>query len=451
MDMGLCEASAPEIREAAASARLLSPCRGGLIWALPAAALLHCVAVLALGALPLASFPVVSPHQREDAEDAMDWETWRPTLAPSEPLDASSPSPSPGEAPDALARQRTMAAEAKENPHARRLLASRAVLPPSREALVQLPAARPEPDPGPGPKPTPPPGSQPAPPSHGQPEPVPPDPLDMRREPARPAARRPVDLTYRPAPQDLDLPGPVTENPQRPPRPDAEPPLVDRVIPRRPVTAGIFRLTPRGEPEYDGQILRWRPGGTWAYRGPGGTFDATVGPDGGLAFRDHGSVSPPRSARPSYGPPLEDPSTPHLRPSGGVAMWTLSTFDVTDAVMRRTGQDPYNAEKRRFASATASWRRGLRDGWQAERHRRAVEEAGASGPLCRRYQAATEEGRRAIRRELFQRWDECLEDVKGQAVRGAILAAIRRCGITFPQAELAALNSRRESREPFAP
>lgn len=266
-----------------------------------------------------------------------------------------------------------------------------------------------------------------------------------------PATRPRVDLVYRPVAGALTLPGAVQENRQRPDRGEGEPPLADRLIAPRRRAGGIFRLTARGEPEYDGQILRWRPGGRYDYRGLGGTFDAWVGPDGSVGFRDHASVSGPPSARPSYAPPLEDPSTPHLKPTGGVAMWTLGTFDVTDAVMRRLGQDPYGAEKKRFAEATASWRAGLRVRFQEAVQRRVVAAAGLAGPLCRRYDAASDAGRQTIRRELFQRWDECREDNDGRAVRRALLGALRRCGIRYPAAELSLLNRGRQSQEAFAP
>jgi hypothetical protein len=229
--------------------------------------------------------------------------------------------------------------------------------------------------------------------------------------------------------------------------------MADRLIAPKPKIrgAGIFRLTSRGEPEYDGQILRWRSGGSYQYRGMGGTFDAWVGPDGSLAFRDHGSVAGPRSGKPAYAPPLEDPSTPHLKPSGGVVMFTIGTFDVTDAAMRRLGQDPYGAEKKRFAEATSSWREGLRGRFQEATRRRAMDAASLAGPLCRRYEAAEEPRRRVIREELFERWDECREDADGRAVRSALLGSIRRCGIRFTLAELASFNKRRSAREAFSP
>ena len=132
-------------------------------------------------------------------------------------------------------------------------------------------------------------------------------------------------------------------------------------------------------------------------------------------------------------------------------MWTLGTFDVTDAVMRRLGQDPYGAEKKRFAEATSSWREGLRARYREAVRRRVVAAAGLAGPLCRRYDVAHKAGRESIRRELFERWDECREDADGRAVRMALLGAIRRCGIRYPVAELSSCNRGRRSREVFSP
>jgi len=269
----------------------------------------------------------------------------------------------------------------------------------------------------------------------------------------RPVARPRLDLTYRPRPGELTVPRP-SERPCVDSRDHGdgtrEPPLRDRLIPPRRRAPGIFRLTDKGKAFYDGKEIRWRSDGNWHYRGDGGTFDAVIHPDGSITFEDHPSIGAPESPVPRYQPPIADPSAPHLKPSGGVVGFTFR-FEVTDAVMRRLEQDPYGAEKRRFARATRAWRATLRKEHRRRILRRALRRYDLTGPWCRRYQAANAAGRRRLRRTLFARWDETRASGSGQKVRAAIVRLARRCKMRYPVAELRRLNRSRRSKARFSP
>jgi hypothetical protein len=127
------------------------------------------------------------------------------------------------------------------------------------------------------------------------------------------------------------------------------------------------------------------------------------------------------------------------------------SFDITDAIMRRLGQDPYGAEKIRFARLTQAFRDGLRADHQ--RRREAEELARFTPPdgICRLYAARDPAGRETMRRWLFARWDETAETPRGAPLRHAVLAAVHHCRIAFDPDELARLNARRTSVAAFAP
>ena len=130
---------------------------------------------------------------------------------------------------------------------------------------------------------------------------------------------------------------------------------------------------------------------------------------------------------------------------------TILRFDVTDAVMRRLKQDPYGAEKRRFAHATRQWRLSLRRKHKAALLQQALARYKLTGPTCRRYREAGSAGRRRLRRVLFERWDETVHEGSGRAIRAAILRLVNVCGMDYPPAELRALNGRRRSAARFTP
>jgi hypothetical protein len=134
-------------------------------------------------------------------------------------------------------------------------------------------------------------------------------------------------------------------------------------------------------------------------------------------------------------------------------------FDLTDAVMRKVGQDPYAASKRKLAEETREQRFCMAK--QAQEKRQSEALLGLSArvkQIAGRLDLPLVERRQVI----FEIWDECTEgpadsstDYGGMA-RAIILAAIREVfpsgsELAYQPIELVALNRRRTSEERFAP
>jgi hypothetical protein len=169
------------------------------------------------------------------------------------------------------------------------------------------------------------------------------------------------------------------------------------------------------------------------------TFTARIAPDGTLRFKDK----------------------PNVKYTGLGA-----SFDLTDAVMRANGEDPYRFEKARFARVTARLRLRM-----ARRHKRKL--LRRSLPALRRRLRRklaklprSRLGQRRLRRLLFDWWDECAErrgarDKRllaryGEQARALILVAIRcrlpaGSAFAYGRGELALLSRRRKSRQRFVP
>lgn len=134
-------------------------------------------------------------------------------------------------------------------------------------------------------------------------------------------------------------------------------------------------------------------------------------------------------------------------------------FDITEAVMRSKGQDPYAADKIRFLKATLGWRLALRKRWKQKL--RSAYLNSLPGKLRRIWNRATWSA--AYRRKLlFMLWDECREadgtkeGRLGQFARETIIRFIRRhlpagTPSAYTAGELAAYAGKRESRQAFRP
>jgi len=132
-------------------------------------------------------------------------------------------------------------------------------------------------------------------------------------------------------------------------------------------------------------------------------------------------------------------------------------FDVTDALMRRNGQDPYASRKLAYLDSTRDQRVQI-----GQRHRQEQLEQAAvimKGNLDRVWSLPTPAARREA---LFELWDECAETgsdrlvAAGREARKLVVGVIRSripAGSTdaYPPDELAALNRRRQSKATFAP
>lgn len=134
------------------------------------------------------------------------------------------------------------------------------------------------------------------------------------------------------------------------------------------------------------------------------------------------------------------------------------TFDLTDAVMRAHGDDPYLAAKLQFLKETRTFRRRMRRAWYRRQGRAFLQALPKmlQGIVRSRLSPADK------RRLLFELWDECLETGRselasmGRLARSRILAFIRKAfpkGTTkgYTQQELVRFNRIRTSKASFDP
>ncbi|MGE0870580.1 MAG: hypothetical protein AB7P03_18590 [Kofleriaceae bacterium] len=134
------------------------------------------------------------------------------------------------------------------------------------------------------------------------------------------------------------------------------------------------------------------------------------------------------------------------------------SFDISDAIMRRGGQDPYASQKLRFLDATRDERAQI-----GARHR-ARQLADATRLVKRnldRLWAQTKDPQ-ARRQALFEMWDECAETgttelvEAGRAARRMIVGFIRArlpvgSAAGYSAGHLEQLNRRKRSIERFSP
>ncbi|MEZ4367496.1 MAG: hypothetical protein R2939_14655 [Kofleriaceae bacterium] len=247
--------------------------------------------------------------------------------------------------------------------------------------------------------------------------------------------------------------------------------------------------TPGPDPRADLEPgdLRSRPGG-WK-RTDEGVFVADVAPDGTVRFTDRPNLRwqwklpTPGSIAHGLASWITDPYTQRRRADcdptlrslstecatkvdaeddkadhGGVVPVLGATFDVTDAIMRAAGQDPYASRKLDFIDRTEAVR------VEMARDHRATTLAATTEQMRRNLRALwrAEPDAERRRRALFEMWDECFEDgtddeqQAGRDARGQVLAWIRSHAAAgtaagYADDELRELNARRRSRQVFAP
>lgn len=186
-----------------------------------------------------------------------------------------------------------------------------------------------------------------------------------------------------------------------------------------------------------------RPDGDGGYKLNRETFTARVDRDGTVHFNDKPNVQ-----------------LDNVGVQGGGLFGIGGKFDVTDAVMRANGEDPYRYEKAKFLEETRELRMALAEADRRDRLRDAIHDL---PKLLDRIWAHTTWPAVERRRALFDLWDECAEAADddatlkaAQAVRATIVAFIRKklprgSADAYDDAELARLNAARQSRQTFEP
>jgi len=189
------------------------------------------------------------------------------------------------------------------------------------------------------------------------------------------------------------------------------------------------------------------------YRWEGTGFTARIEPDGAVSFSDL-----PGFRFGGLGPEADPTAYADFRPAPG-ALPPGSTvdvrfrFDITEALERRHGNDPYYADRAWFLEQTEEVRDRLARRHAEEQHRRQLLR------LRGRLDALMQDESRPLssrHREVFATWDDFDEDEVGRRARDALIAFVRErwpdgSANAFTAAELDALNAGRTSEERFDP
>jgi hypothetical protein len=213
------------------------------------------------------------------------------------------------------------------------------------------------------------------------------------------------------------------------------PRLMGPVVPGS--TPGTLTYLPLfGPPTRDGKLsvrdLDLRPDGKGGFHGkrPGYRFD--IDRDGTIHF----DAPPPTTSFLSY-----------------MGLAVAFSFDLTDAVMRLAGMDPYIYDKGLVVDLTRPMRQKMGDDEQPRRRAAALRQLQLDlAALGQRPDLSNQQKRET----LFQQWDDLLEDGTASGAREEI---IRYAARQFPRNgpggyspdELARLNAQRRSRQAFQP
>ena len=240
-------------------------------------------------------------------------------------------------------------------------------------------------------------------------------------------------------------------------------------------------------PDIDSGKLHNDGGGT--FRSDEGPFTAKVDRDGGVKLKDkknfnwHFTLPRPKQIGEGLAAWYHDPNKPvgtlppekitkapvlnngeatgqyDKKPDHGDAPIPIvgGGFDVTDALMRRNGQDPYASKKLQYLDSTRDQRVQIGNRYRQKQ----LEQAAVimKGNLDRVWSLHTPAERREA---LFELWDECAETgtdelvAAGREARTMVVGVIRTripagSAEAFTPAELVVLNKKRQSKATFAP
>lgn len=172
--------------------------------------------------------------------------------------------------------------------------------------------------------------------------------------------------------------------------------------------------------------LQRRADGTQVWSGP--RLTGIINPDGTVQFEDR----------------------PNVQTNGFSAS---GTFDMTEAIMGASGQDPLRAEREYFMRQTEEVRARL----EAAHARAQMAQANTRLPgRLEGIWGAVRRSEAARRARIFAVWDEMADDETGREARAIVLRWIREripfgTDHAYTEDELRRFNAARESREPFAP
>jgi hypothetical protein len=239
--------------------------------------------------------------------------------------------------------------------------------------------------------------------------------------------------------------------------------------------ASAVDLPPGTPPPPDPTSGILKDSGNGVVHGDHSAFTMHVAHDGTVAFDDHANVGVDQYGQPvgkevtdwvntedKFRAPPTIPVTGSIDPgdrTGAIIFPVIGGhFDVTDAIMRLRGEDPYARAKLAMLDATRDERVRMGNAYRTEQLARTP--IYVANNVARVFAVLHEP--RAQREALFQLWDECTEKGDDKALaatavaRAFIVSAIRThfpagSPAAYSAGELAALDRKRSAHEPFAP
>lgn len=197
------------------------------------------------------------------------------------------------------------------------------------------------------------------------------------------------------------------------------------------IADGSRVVSKRGPPD-----LQRQKNGAYTYHSS--AFDAVITAEGDVRFLERGAVE---------GVPVEELVKP------AESLKTVATFDVTDAILRAAGQDPYQSEKRWFFEQTETLRNDL-----ADKHNAKLRQV-ARVSLERNLHALIDNPALTAGQKhqgVFALWNDCAADEVGTEAQQLIERFVRTfmpvgSALAFSESELTTLNTLRAGKRLFAP
>ncbi|MCG8423466.1 MAG: hypothetical protein MJE77_36665 [Proteobacteria bacterium] len=248
----------------------------------------------------------------------------------------------------------------------------------------------------------------------------------------------------------------IVEDRGAPPSPPPRSPLA-------PPSAGL----PRGLNKYTPRDSELRPGGGGTYRAETTVFTAKIDRDGkvdiedkkpnlGVRFDLLGRRELDRATEDWHEVPYDQKRGKDVSP---IVTVVVEGFDLTDAIARAAGQDPYYHRKKQFLDRTREERSVLAS---TERTRSIDRSRDFLSSYLIEIWSHKEWSMATRRRILFELWDECAETgsdqmvAAGQQARKTIVAFIRLklpsgTAHAYTDKELGEFNRKRQSKRRFDP
>jgi hypothetical protein len=206
------------------------------------------------------------------------------------------------------------------------------------------------------------------------------------------------------------------------------------------------------------------PSGGGTYRSNQGVFNARVGRDGSVKLQDGRNLHAELGAATNTGDEEvalnnHRASDSDTKPDSGKTVPIMGgSFDISDALMRGHGQDPYASRKLKFLDSTRDERVAIGNRYREQQLAQSTQLMQKN--LDRLFAMRLDRAR--LKAALFELWDDCAETGEpamiegGKRARKLVVGTIRgklpaNTETAYTADELAAFNRRKHSKAVFAP